>query len=657
MPHIALTSTANGSVGTSANAYWFRPDMAQPYNNNLAFHEIPVPYGVSATVQRPSEKQYSGRTYIVGMHSQNVLIDEQMRMSIMGIRPPTEIPTLATGAAGAPSGSMVGYFTYYDAITDERSSLSGPSAPVTCASQRRVWGNIPTRPPDDKVYMDGTTTANAATTITGTGTTFRSLRVGDKIALSSAPTVYAMIRSIADDASLTVDRAIGNGTTQTFILRVTPRATHVEFWVSVNGALPRLIGRRQIGCSALTDNVANGDLGEAFITSFRRMPNGQFNEIYHDRHAVAGVASARDVLYLSEFNQPEQYAGLSLRTRNGEDIVALVTVRDYLLVLCPRSSYIVQGYTEDDIQMQISEPQLGCINHHGIVVIHGRAFIPTHLGLYVFDGAWHFVTLGNEKTWRDAYGADARSWETGFGVDDKENNCYKLQVSSETGSSEYFSGYGFLRVCTRYWVAGYQNVLPQTGGGYGQPDWSIDVRGRHDAFATYLAVPGGKRGDLYTGDCSGNIRKDDPTEPTDDGDELYKPVRLRTMWWNHGDPGGGANHGKTLKIADIYLELPDYRPRIWFYGGDEDCERTWDQDALMLRPDTNADSGGDYTNEGCHHFRLGMVSGRGFVYEIVAGGIDPGYGTGVVGFRFRGIAGYWDVGLATRPLRQNPDHG
>ncbi|MCX6804396.1 MAG: hypothetical protein NTY48_07580, partial [Candidatus Diapherotrites archaeon] len=63
--------------------------------------------------------------------------------------------------------------------------------------------------------IGGTTTANNTKTITGVGTSFLSLGIGDRISLSSDPTTYSYITAIASDTSLTVADNLGNGTSQT----------------------------------------------------------------------------------------------------------------------------------------------------------------------------------------------------------------------------------------------------------------------------------------------------------------------------------------------------------------------------------------------------------------------------------------------------------
>jgi hypothetical protein len=68
--------------------------------------------------------------------------------------------------------------------------------------------------------IEGTTNANASTSIVGSGTKFSSaIGIGDRIALSSAPSTYATVTAVTDDTHLTVSAALGNGTSQTIALK------------------------------------------------------------------------------------------------------------------------------------------------------------------------------------------------------------------------------------------------------------------------------------------------------------------------------------------------------------------------------------------------------------------------------------------------------
>lgn len=69
----------------------------------------------------------------------------------------------------------------------------------------------------------GTTTANSATTITGSSTIFEhQFGIGDYVALSSAASTFARITAIGSETSMTVNTALGDGTSQTFVRRQAP---------------------------------------------------------------------------------------------------------------------------------------------------------------------------------------------------------------------------------------------------------------------------------------------------------------------------------------------------------------------------------------------------------------------------------------------------
>lgn len=76
----------------------------------------------------------------------------------------------------------------------------------------------------DVSNIGGTTTVNASTTVTGSGTTFTAdLGVGDYISVSSSAGTYARVSAIASNTSLTVDVALGNGTSQTINKKQIPQ--------------------------------------------------------------------------------------------------------------------------------------------------------------------------------------------------------------------------------------------------------------------------------------------------------------------------------------------------------------------------------------------------------------------------------------------------
>jgi hypothetical protein len=255
------------------------------------------------------------------------------------------------------------------------------------------------------------------------------------------------------------------------------RPTHIELWRSVDGTLPRLVMRRQLGVVSVTEGVS--ELGEAFIEEFRRFPRCRFNVIYHERQFMAGDDEHPDTLYLSALNAPERWAGLTLRTRNGERIIGLMVVRDRLVVICPFSRYSVFGYTEDDLEMQISEPQIGGLNHWSVAMVHGNAWIWTQLGLYLSDAASSFyLTNDIEAKFTEQYRGHRDAYEDAWAVHDPVRHVIKLYVGNH---DDVVDGQA-------YWVANYDEVVSQVGGQLGQPRWSYDKRGRTDHCAGLLAL-------------------------------------------------------------------------------------------------------------------------------------------------------------------------
>jgi hypothetical protein len=408
------------------------------------------------------------------------------------------------------------------------------------------------------------------------------------------------------------------------------RATHIEFWVSVDGALPRMSVRRQVGVTSVVESVATASLGEAFGEEFTRFPRGKFNAVYHDRQVIAGDDRHPDTLHFSGLFTPERYEGLNLKTRNGEPIIGLATVRDMLLVVCPRSSYVVQGYTEDDLTMQISEPNIGAISHHALVVVDGRAFIFSDRGPYIFDGMWHFIGEGMARKFRAEYETYRTEYEDAFAVEDKVENVVKFGPVLNSDIDAYV-----------YWVCDYRPALP-TEGGYGQPNWSYDARSRKDDCAGELSIPGSRRGDLYTGSCDGFIRQEnDYTDGDDDGDSYGKKLTIRTGHLLFNDPGGGRNHGKKLLDFNLYVRSEETSWGFGIFGGDEyaypavDFQYGYDSIAASaLSP------GSTYQPRTVWHFRPTRSIGRGFTFNIL--GINP------TNMLFTGLGGAWKRGRAVR---------
>lgn len=146
MAVIAIPGAPGGSFGYSGEVHRRRPAAGVLGKDQT----LTIPSGLNIVDRKGSHVVYKNRFYVCGRGTQNFLVDEFWRVSICGIRPPVEIPTLAASGTGI-TGDVVGYFTFYDEKTGERSPLSGASSSLTLSNQGVSWGNVPTSSKDPRV--------------------------------------------------------------------------------------------------------------------------------------------------------------------------------------------------------------------------------------------------------------------------------------------------------------------------------------------------------------------------------------------------------------------------------------------------------------------------------------------------------------------------
>lgn len=411
--------------------------------------------------------------------------------------------------------------------------------------------------------------------------------------------------------------------------------THIELFRAMNGNAPRLAVRRDIGTTAVTESIATALLGEAITEDLERFPRCRFNAFWHDRQALAGDDRHPDRIYLSPLNDPENYGGLYLTTRRGERVVGLIGIGDFLVVLCPRSSYVITGYTEDDIKMDVLEPAIGAISHNAIVHADNYALVPSHRGLYVCTGAaMHFVGREFQNTWREEFAENESAYANAWGVNDIESNTYKLWVGPigimspvqiANGGIEVYDGeHAPVDLWTGnrgYWAFDYTDVLPETGGGYAAPKLSLDLRHRTDVDGNFLddfcakilMLPGGTRGRLYTGSANGYIRVENVVGENDDGD--VKPFVIRTGHNFFNEPGGTPEDGFSFEKAWMYMPTTTSYD-VYAYAGDENTQAA-NPPVETFTPATELDADGlELEGEAVHVWDVN-TSGRGIGFLMV----------------------------------------
>lgn len=430
---------------------------------------------------------------------------------------------------------------------------------------------------------------------------------------------------------------------------INPRVTHIGLFRSTDGSLPRLVMIRQVGVTVVTEATALGDLGFAVTDSWDRFERCRYNEVWHDRQVMSGDDQHPTAIYLSLVGFPERQSSLSLSTKSGQKVVGLVVVRDTLVVLCQRASEIISGYTEDDLSIEIAQSQIGCVSHHGVVVIHGMAWIPTHLGYYLCDGAgWFFGMKDVSNRWIREYKTFPNNYERMWAVHDPVRQALKAYVGDhvDVGASTY-------------WIASYPDTLSILGGTYGQPKWSYDSSERGYSAAGVLGVPGSSRVDLFTGtDAITSIvyRENDATDLTDDDD-----VELRTADWytgamTFGEEGGHGAKGKLFTDLTVWINANNCAFRVRAYGGGDTAvvfdpqfnkeePASFKQTITCVPDDINPNDSflttTTYEPRARHHFTPAQLVGEALTVRITVVSPTPEV-------RFSGLGIGWRDGHETR---------
>ena len=626
MPQIVSTHDPVGRPGYfSGRLFWTDFDFSDPV-------DMPFPFGSSRINARTSKVAYNSRQYQVGGHDTNVLIDEHRRVLRMGIPAPSSPPTLAVGAGAI---EQIPYARFRDALTGEVGPISEGGALVT-GNTTQSWSALPVVVPEDNVVLEGTVTLAApGTTITGVGTRFDLLVPGDRISLSGGATQYATVKTVVSETSITVDTVLPAGASQTINLKAHGRVTHVDLLISFDGGLPRVVGTRQLGAATASTSETTLTAGEAAGDDFERFPRCSMNTTYHDRQAMAGDEKHRDTVYLSLLFFMERFGGLSIKTRNGDPITALIQVRDMLLITTHDSSYVMTGYSEDDIQLQVSEPQLGCFSHHAWQNIHGDAFISNAQGKFRFNGAWQNILVDRLSEYQSAYKNNRVEFENCYSVHNPLDSTYRFHPKAIIPSDPD----------PEPWICHYGDMVQETGGNYSQPYWTND--NSSPAFAAYLKDPNTGVGKLYVGECDGNVYYENE-DAINAADALLAPAHLIFQ-----DPGGPKTEGKRLTQFWSYVKSEESAWMVDCVGGDEYARPSESGDGGLFTPPTPLfrdeiaasemeDAGTLHTPKTVHYHYPTKVQGRGFtfIYRFIA----------PLHAKFIGLGGTYIQGPATRPV-------
>lgn len=543
-----------------------------------------------------------------------------------GSTTPQQVP-LPAGVTGVPNRPPTGD-TYRN-----RLYMAGPwNRPLVFTEDDKIWGAGIMPPATAPVIA--TSGAGGINTAACYGYfVFREKTPGGRLVAESNPGPQSNILLDITNVGLLVS--------QVPTTAPEARVTHVGFYRSDGGALPKLAAEFMLGPSAFMDIVSTVSLatreplpnvslsdGSVSITLERGVPpNCRLIASYRDRFFYGGILTHPNRLYYSKLFEPEAVGPTSyINTLDGEAITAIKKIGDILLVFCRRSCYELQGWSGEDFKLRKLHPSVGCISPWSVVNINERLWFAAEQGVYVFDGGFRFVMDAIKLDWHVRFKANPNLFELCSGVEDQEYHCYKLLIPYSTGNYTY--------------VGSYEQFDPSLGAGGTEVLWSIDTRARYDRSQGRLTTSGTGKVVVCTGSSDGKVREEnDFTDADDDGDDDAKIVELRTKHFFFDDPGGDMEEGKQLVRAWSYVKSED---SSWIFrplGGDEETNSSewtggWsDSVAASL-------SSGKVAKTRHFHPPPEKVSGHGFTFVYKA--------TSPLNWAFRGVGGIVGPGVSFR---------
>lgn len=433
-PTVALAEDEVPFGGTGT-LRWRRPDATTIADT----HKIVIPENLHTVDQQSSWASDGNGAYCLGGFTDNAVVTRHWMLWPLGIRAPNELPDVALAAGPGITANVICYLRWYDALTGERSPLSGASATLAAVNQSIAYSNL-----DDQDAPD--------------------------------------------------------------------RATHIEAWESRDGGLPRLVFRRQIGVVTVTHAKALGDLGEAETSTWTKPPRCRYGVFWHDRYVMAGDDQNPTRIYFMGIGFPERWEGLFLDMKSRQAIVGIAEINGRLLVFGAKVTEAVSGWTEDDLRIDIVQPDIGLISHFSVAHVHTYIFLLTEEQPFMSDGSSWFP-MGEDI--KPTYVADFKSrrkvFQQTFVDHHPDEHIIRWYLSNGRGMRDYQedavgldAASGFVWLC-----ADYEPCLPQEGGAFGQPRWTYDFQLNGRACAALLAVPGGTRRDPFSGGLSnGAIYRD-----------------------------------------------------------------------------------------------------------------------------------------------------
>ena len=589
MAHIYFT--ANGT------AYSLPDGSTTPVTITLPSAAVSAPV---SPARRPVLLRYRKRFYNVGQFETVIVADEsEVEFRTAGLQAPTDTPSLADGAdSGGSTGLMIAYQTFARYLT-----IDGALVKV-CESNPG--------PPSN--------TLNAA----GTG----------------------RVTSNCTAASLDA------------------HATHTNLYISVDGEIPALAASEDLATFAgtFTENVLTAALGETLpvrigidgnvsLDIYARgvPPYTYYAAIFKDTTFYGGDPDHPERVYPSKLYEPESvnvtpvtvYGRTEypwLNTTDGQPVTGLCANGDELIVGKPCGCDVITTSGGIHSIRQLSA-HYGVISHFSMRVcgpLSALWFASQDGVTFYFAGAFRYVMGPLKSWWRETYKANPAVFEGCYAAVNAYWGAYKLQFTSETGTTSLPQG-------THYLIGDFEAAEA------GRPVWVTDFRDRLDYCQMELKVAtANQRKALYVGSSDGYIREEDVmTNADDDGDTYEKKMTITTSHRFPEGQGGDDQHANTFNGLDLYLAHPNHAATVSLYAGDDKVasEAVAPQWTKLLPATAEPSTSRQRVQRTSERETPNSVSGKGATLQVEV--------TSPIGVEFRGYSlDYIPSGAQDRPYSE-----
>jgi predicted acetyltransferase len=488
---------------------------------------------------------------------------------------------------------------------------------------------------DVKLYIAGIPRPPAPTLEKGSGKLSGHWRAAVTFAhvIGNRTIAESALSSPSEEIDLGAPGSSGDGTGGLHITGlpatcVNPRVNRIRGYASFEGARFRRIWERPIGVTTIDDTtavLAEGGVAPASDTDLPPM-GALWGCVYGRRMIYAGGDTKYPYrAYYSEIGRPEAIEG-HWDTPSGDPITGLASHDETCWLFSKSKTATVRGYSAKDFVVRNLSESVGCISHFGIKSIHGWLCWPAQDGYWGYSGGLRYLMESARDLWFEEIEANPSGYALAYAEDNRLWNTLEVIVprSGET-------------LQTKTWVGDYEGFI---AGRDPEPEWSRDPKSRMDRVSCCT-----RSGAMLYGSDDGYTRRADEADADDDGDTYLKHLKYMPGPQAFGDVGGDSDSGKELIDLRFLVESENNEWTAQVIGGDEAAHgqhtgtSLWTKTIAASLQTVVVDGEGTYAYvaKSVHH--IGTPKGpTGRMFYFVVEADSP------VGFRFRGVEGFWKGG-------------